>query len=353
MKLPTAKKRKIAIIFTGGLGDTLLFVPLLKELKKEQFHITCIFYARDNNNCLFDKSLFDSKVDISSKAGLFLFALQHFKRFADFYINHLGKGRLIYLSAAISSSHITRTGGNTTKTTRFCSNIPVEADLSDAEQNLRLLYPSENARINSIQSFYLPHPLLDRSLIREHLHTVAHDHYVIQVSAGNNTTPYKNWPILNWLNLVSRLCDAFTNISFIIVGDAFEKDYATAFEELNRPNCKVLIGKTSIPGVFNLVAFSKGYIGLDSGIMHMAVALQKKTLTLFGASDEELYGYSRLDKANHEVLTLPIYCRPCSAWKNANTLRVTDPMQCPDFACLAGIKVEDVYTRVVMHFNLR
>ena len=352
MKLLTAKKRKIAIIFSGGLGDTLLFLPFLKELKKKQFHITCIFYARDKNDCLFDKTLYDRKVNISSKAGLITFGVTNFKRFANFYINHLAKGKLIHMAGRMTSAQITRTDENKSGKNKSCRNIPVERDLSDAEQNLRLLFTAENARIHSIVNFYLPKPEIDRTLIGSHLDNKITDYYVVQVSAGNNNTPYKNWPIQNWLSITAKLCDTFKDTSFIIVGDEFEKGYSTAFEQLDRTNCKVLIGKTSITEVFNLVAFSNGYIGLDSGIMHMAVVLQKKTLTIFGASDEKLYGYSQLDKNHHLVITLPIYCRPCAAWKNANTIRVTDPMQCPDFACLTGIKEEEVYDKLVTHFNL-
>ena len=344
MKLLTAKKRKIAIIFTGGLGDTLLFIPLLKELKKKQFSITCIFYARDKNDCLFDESLFDHKVHINSKTGLFVFALKNRKRFVNFYINHLGNGRAIYLTAAMSSYRVTRTAVLKTINSQLCRNIRVESALSDAEQNLHLLYTAANARINNIQDFYLTLPRQATDAMQ--------DAYIIQVSAGNNTTPFKNWPMQNWIGLVTKLCYTFQNSSFIIVGDAFETGYANAFEKLNIPNCKVLIGKTSVVEVFDLVASSKGYIGLDSGIMHMAVALQKKTVTLFGASDEQLYGYSQLDNARHLVITSSISCRPCAAWKNANTSRVTDPMQCPDLACLTNIKEADVFDSLVAHFNL-
>jgi len=349
MKLLTAKKRKIAIVFAGGLGDALLFVPLLKELKKKQFHITCIFYSRDKNHCLFDESLFDRAVVINSKAALIAFALMNLKRFVNFYINHLASGRLIYFAGLLSSGRVARTGNSSSKKSRSVKAIPVETDLSDAEQNLRLLYTAANARIKDISSFFFPHPSVDRSLVKA---LVANDYYVIQVASGNNTAPFKNWPVQNWLVLVAQLCDEFKNISFIIAGDEFEKGYAAAFEELNRSNCKVLIGKTTIPELFNLLAFSKGYIGLDSGIMHMAVSLQKKTVTIFGASDERLYGYSKLDETNHHVITLPIYCRPCSAWKNANTSRVSDPMKCPDFACLTGIKVADVHEKILAHFDL-
>lgn len=353
MKLLTAKKRKIAIVFTGGLGDTLLFVPLLKELKKKHFHITCIFYARDKNNSLFDTTLFDRAVTITSKVGLILFALTNIKRFVNFYINHLAKGRLIYVTGRISSARITRTSDHPSIHSNAVRDIPIGSDLSDAEQNLRLLYTLANSTRIIISDFNFIQPQIARSLISTAIENDTNDYYVVQVAAGNNATPFKNWPIQYWLTLIPRLCDEFKTISFIIVGDEFEKIHAAAFEQLNRSNCKVLIGKTTIPELFNLLAFSKGYFGLDSGIMHMAVSLQKKTLTIFGASDERLYGYSKLDKANHKVITIPIYCRPCSAWKNANASRVTDPMQCPDFACLSGIKEEEVFNTVISHFNLR
>ena len=352
MKLLTAKKRKIVIIFTGGLGDTLLFVPLLKELQRKRFSITGIFYARDKNDALLDDSLLNNKIYIRTKAGLLLFAVTNLKRFVNFYINHLGKGTAIRLAAKFCSSRITQTRNAEIKNSRQLRSIPVEPGLSDAEQNLRMLYTASNAAINAVQCFYLPHPQLDSNPVTSHIANGNADYYIIQVSAGNNTTPFKNWPIQNWLNVIAKLSDTFKAISFLIVGDAFETDYAAAFENLNRLNCKVLIGKTSIAEVFNLVAYSKGYIGLDSGIMHMAVALQKKTLTIFGASNEKLYGYSTLDNINHKVISTSISCRPCSAWKDPNTTRVSNPMLCPDFACLTGIKEDHVYESIIAHFNL-
>ncbi|HMC99452.1 MAG TPA: hypothetical protein VKH37_04835, partial [Ferruginibacter sp.] len=194
MKLLPAKKRKIAIIFAGGLGDTLLFVPLLKALNQKQFHITCIYYSRQQNQCLFDSSLFDEEITIRSKAGLLMFAIKHWKRFADFYINHLGRGNLVAVAGRICSTRITRTGVES----------PVEPGLSDAEQNLRLLYDTELSKINSIEQFYFDKPLLDRSVITAFVNE-ADEYFVVQVSSGNNTTPYKNWPINNWLELTRRL----------------------------------------------------------------------------------------------------------------------------------------------------
>ena len=353
MKLPTAKKRKIALIFSGGLGDTILFVPLLKALKKKQFHITCIFYSPDKSDCLLDESLYDVKIHIAGKIRFLLFAITHTGHFINIYINHLAKGKLIALAASICSYRVTQTGNTLLKNTKSRKHIPIETDFSDAEQNLRLLYNNQHAKIKNIQDFYFEHPQYDSTVIEKYFAKSRPEYIVIQVSSGNNNTPYKNWPMQNWLSLLSNLCDRYTAYSFVIIGDESETVYAEAFEKTAKPNCRVLIGKTSIPELFSLLAYSKGYIGLDSGIMHMAVALKKKTLTLFGASNEKLYGYSKLDEINHRVIATSLSCRPCAAWKNANTSRVSDPGSCPDFACMTGIDKMDVFTAAVNHFGLK
>jgi ADP-heptose:LPS heptosyltransferase len=84
---------------------------------------------------------------------------------------------------------------------------------------------------------------------------------------------------------------------------------------------------------------SKYYIGLDSGLMHIAVALNKPTFTIFGASNPKLYGYGWMGE-KHKMISLNLSCSPCSSWLNANTSRVSNPNQCPDFKCIKGISIE-------------
>lgn len=353
MKLLSVKKRKIAIIFTGGLGDTLLYTPLLNELKKRAFKITAIFVSKTDNDCLFDNSLCDSKFHFKTRIGLIFFALLHFKRFSNCYINHLSKGILIKSAALLCSRCISTsvTSGNNRRSKK--RRIPEQTDLTYAEENLHLLYTHNNAKIKNIKSFFLPSPQINKDIIKALLGSLESNYFIVQVSAGNNTTPFKNWPADNWLEVIKKLCNNFKYCSFVITGDQTETAYAANFENLNLPNCRVLIGKTSVAEIFNLIAFGKGYIGLDSGLMHMATALQKKTLSIFGASDEKLLGYSFLDAENHVVIAELLPCRPCSSWKNPNTSRVTTPLRCPDFACLTNIKVNDVYNEIVQHFSLK
>lgn len=274
MKLLTKKKRKIAVLFTGGLGDTLLYTPLLKELKKKQFSITGIFYSKYASDSLLDDSLIDKKVYCSSKISLLVFAFTHFKAFVNTYTNHLTKGKTISLTAWLSSKKVTVTLSLGAASAISKRNKKIIPSFTDAEQNMYLLYSAQNAVIKNISDFYLPCPVLNKTLTHKYVGT--NNYFILQISAGNNITPYKNWPVNYWLKLTEMLCTAFPKTQFVIAGDDTEMEYAAGFKKLPYQNCNVLIGKTSVQEIFNLTAFSTGYIGLDSGLMHLAVALQKK-----------------------------------------------------------------------------
>ncbi|HRI25778.1 MAG TPA: glycosyltransferase family 9 protein [Ferruginibacter sp.] len=342
MKLLAGKKRKVAVLFPSGLGDSLLFIPLLKELKRKDFHITGIFYSAFDNDVFYHAPFVDKKVFIRSKASLLLYSLGRLRHFANYYINHLGNGSAIQLSARLCSRRVTRTlinGIHTAKRQR----TPVPG-LSDAEQNLHLLYSTLNSKISNISSFLLPPLPVAEKRVKPY--------FIIQVSAGNNTTPFKNWPMKNWVILIERFCKTYPGIDFLVLGDNTETGYIRELEKVSCSNCHILIGQTSIKQVMSITQNGLGYIGLDSGIMHIAVALQKKTLTIFGGSNEQLYGYEKIDPANHKIVKAGIHCRPCSGWKDANQTRVSDPMQCPDFACLHLISPEIVFDEAVAHFGL-
>ncbi|MBS1512656.1 MAG: glycosyltransferase family 9 protein [Bacteroidetes bacterium] len=345
MKLLPIKKRKIAVLFTAGLGDALLFVPLLKALKQKQFIITGIFYSRFDNDCIYDNSLLDEKIHIKSKVQLLLYSIAHFKKFENVYHNHMGIGKLTAFSIKACSKRFTSTNNKGGKRNRT-----IVDDLTDAEQNLHLLFSTGNSYIRSVDAFCLPQTFLQPSIIKKFV-PPGMPYVVIQISAGNNATPYKNWSAERWVNLVAKLCQNYPSINFVISGDHTETRYNRHFSTFPFNNCIELIGKTTVEEIFNLVAGSTGYIGLDSGLMHIAVTLQKKTVTIFGASNEKLYGYAMLDSKNHAVIAASLSCRPCSSWKAPNTTRVTDPLLCPDFACMKAIGVYQVYTTITNHFN--
>ena len=59
---------KAAVYFSAGIGDALLLTPLIKQLKKEGYHVTGIFTSVFKVHELYDDiKLLDDKIVILSK----------------------------------------------------------------------------------------------------------------------------------------------------------------------------------------------------------------------------------------------------------------------------------------------
>ena len=111
------------------------------------------------------------------------------------------------------------------------------------------------------------------------------------------------------------------------------------------PNVYSLIGKTSIQEVLSIIKNSVLFVGLDSGLMHIAVSLNIPTFTIWGPSDFNLYGYEKINSDKHEIIYKNIYCRPCNSWIAPNTKRISKPEDCPDFRCMKELKPDEVFNR--------
>ena len=164
------------------------------------------------------------------------------------------------------------------------------------------------------------------------------DNYiVIQPSAGNSLTPYKIWNLNNWISFIKQN----PKEHFVILGDKNELQLSNKFNDEKLNNVTNLIGETSLSEVFDILHFSQLYLGHDSGIMHMAAAIDKPTLTIWGGSNYNLFGYQNVTSKKHKIITKSPSCWPCNSWLNQNKNRVENPENCPDFKCLKDISVDE------------
>ena len=75
-----------------------------------------------------------------------------------------------------------------------------------------------------------------------------------------------------------------------------------------------LCGKTSLREAADVIARSRGFVGIDNGLAHVAAALGASTLVLFGATSEVK---NRPLGPRVRVMTRDLDCRPCQmtpAW---------------------------------------
>lgn len=78
--------------------------------------------------------------------------------------------------------------------------------------------------------------------------------------------------------------------------------------QLNQERCHVLAGKTTLPQAIDLISQASMVISNDSGLMHIAAALQKPLVAVYGSTDP---GHTPPLSGNHAIARLGLDCSPC------------------------------------------
>lgn len=152
---------------------------------------------------------------------------------------------------------------------------------------------------------------------------------IIHITAS---LPAKQWPIERFAEVMKVLRKRY-NARFIYTGA--NRDRA-AYEELERlgPFGGLnLCGVTDIRENISVYRAADLYFGVDSGPMHIAAAVGVPVVALFGPTNEIKWGPWG---NGHIVLTKRLSCRPCK------------PHKCKDFECMNQISVDEALHAVTM-----
>jgi lipopolysaccharide heptosyltransferase II len=149
---------------------------------------------------------------------------------------------------------------------------------------------------------------------------------------------YKHWPAEKFAQVADRISRDF-GARVLLLGDGKERQLAERIirASSSQPQPLDLAGKISLKELAAVIERLSLLIANDGGLLHMAVALGVKTVSVFGPVDERVYGpYSAT--AKHIVIKNDLDCRPCYRdfrFKGCNNNRL----------CLEGIGVDEVYEK--------
>jgi len=174
--------------------------------------------------------------------------------------------------------------------------VPLQANRHEIDLNLDLIETIYKKRFNRNRATFISFTKSTSILTK---YEIKEPYFVIQPGAANGTDPTKIWQPNLFIELIHALLKTYKH-QIIIVGDA--RDYPKSIKpvmEVFKQGERVIntAGRTSIEEMKNLLFYSNLIICHDSGIMHIADALEKKLIALFGPSD-----YSRvkpLRKTSH------------------------------------------------------
>ncbi|WP_416192254.1 lipopolysaccharide heptosyltransferase II [Neisseria sp. CCUG12390] len=129
---------------------------------------------------------------------------------------------------------------------------------------------------------------------------------VIAFCPGAEYGPAKRWPPRHFAGLARDYSAKGWQVWLF----GSQKDFEIA-EEINRLSdglCVNLCGKTSLAEAIDLLACAESVVCNDSGLMHLAAALDRKLAAVYGSSSPD-HTPPLSDKA--QIVTLNLECSPC------------------------------------------
>ena len=155
---------------------------------------------------------------------------------------------------------------------------------------------------------------------------------LVALCPGAEYGPAKRWPAEHFAGAAGKL--KARGYTPIVLGAQSDVPAGLTIEQLSSGAAINLCGKTSLDDAINLIAGSRAVITNDSGLMHVAAALGRPQIALFGSSSPE---HTPPLSEGARVLYLKVECSPCFA------------RECPlgHFKCMRELTPE----KVLMEFD--
>ncbi len=286
----------VLVVSNTGLGDTILSTPAIISLRNSFPEINITFMVNKKMFPLFDGFEFvDSFVFYSSGFFSQLRIINNLrKRKIDtIFLFHSNGPEDIFFSVFSGAKNILKMTDNPNhKYKKIFINSPNLTTKHDIEKKLDLV------------RLFNPDKLYKKMLIPKHFYS--ENSYLkkdpgikyIGMQLGAQDI-YKMWPIDNFICLAEKICKEFSNIKFVMLGSTkYEQNLVKKFQ-LGFSGSDLIVnlcGNSSIKSLPKILNDLELVITNDTGTLHLAIALQIKTVSLFGPTDSRVFGpYQDLD----------------------------------------------------------
>lgn len=133
---------------------------------------------------------------------------------------------------------------------------------------------------------------------------------VLALCPGAEYGPAKRWPAEHFAELAKKkLSEGW---SVWLFGSEKDREVAGRINQLTAGSCRDFSGQTSLAEAVDLMSLADVVVSNDSGLMHVAAALNKKLVAIYGSSDP---GFTPPLNPGAKIIDLKLDCSPCFARK--------------------------------------
>lgn len=327
-KLTKNNLKKVLIISPNWIGDSIMAEPLFSHLKKEyDSHITIlcpkflleIFEHMNSVDSILTHNFKSGKLELKER---FLYG----KGLENNYTT------CILLTNSLKSAIIP-----------FIAKIPLRIGYDNEIRKFLLTNPKKKA--NKASSHILSYLNLVNESINKcndkpklkfnkfHQRDITKNSVIVSICPGGDYGQAKRWPAENFNSLLKKLIKHVDKVQ--ILGS--QKDISSSNKIMKNleteKKIENYVGKTSISQVITLIANSNFIITNDTGLMHIASALNIQTISIFG-STSPIANPPLAD--NSIILRKKINCSPC----------FKSTCDYGHYNCIKSISIDDVLSQL-------
>lgn len=142
----------------------------------------------------------------------------------------------------------------------------------------------------------------------------SHD-IVVGIHGGAINGSAKRWPAMHWAALADRLIGEY-GLKVVLTGSPAERPISADIHARMAHVPIVLTGETDLDELLAVLARCDLVLSGDSGPLHMAVALGRPTVSIYGPTDPAIYGPAPRSGQAAVVIRRGLKCSPCFSLKS-------------------------------------
>ncbi|MFH0736804.1 MAG: glycosyltransferase family 9 protein [bacterium] len=346
------KKKRILILALSGIGDALMFTPSLKVLREEypnaQIDVLVMFNGVKE---IFDRIgladniiFFEFLKQGGFKSLMFIFSL---RRKYDISVNVYPSNRKEYNIIALLIGSKVRGAvkylrknfvelGYLNNTT-FAEND----NLHNVEENIKICELIIGKQIAEIPPLQLVLNDNDKKFAEEYIKKNELDNkFIVGVHAGCSLLKNhinRRWEPEKFVELCKKIIDKNKFTVLLFGGPDEEELNKQIIKEVNSSGM-ILVKTKSLIETISVMSYCSLFISNDSGLMHIAAALQIKLLPIIGPTS---LNYIKPWQCEYKAATLNLECAPCFRYSPTPLLCSRTDKQ---FKCIKDLSVQKVYS---------
>lgn len=129
---------------------------------------------------------------------------------------------------------------------------------------------------------------------------------ILALCPGAEYGPAKRWPAQHFAEVARGMHQNGWRVW--LFGSAKDQAITQHINTLSGNICQDLAGQTCLAEAVDAMSLVDAVVSNDSGLMHVAAALDKKVIAVYGSSDP---GFTPPLHASAEIITLNLDCSPC------------------------------------------